>query len=438
MTRMSFGRACARICTIVALVGSLLAVGPADGVRADVRVKQRVAFTGHLGFAVTGAPLATDGPDADNNVDTLAVPGEASITTEQAPDRARVYRAFLYWSGTFDQPEAGACAGVGDDVVTLTTPDGASHEVTAAARYCSDGGAASYDVRSYRTNVSRLVRDVRGTFTLDDFEPDIGNASADNASFSVVVLYTHASLPMSTVMLHDGLVEMQHSEHTVSVRSDPVQAEPEAELAYHSVAGDPSTTGGESVQVTALPSAATATLTDAVNPPDDPMNSTINGRADTTGVDIDRFPLGILSPGDDGLDVVFDAGSDKWWLAYLIVRVAPIDLPELSIRDAAVVEGDSGFVRIRFVVRLSEAWPEPVTFRFRTRDGTATAASRDYRARSDEAVMPAGRRGRVVSTVVFGDRWRERHERFFMTLLRPQGAVLGDRAAVGTIQDDDR
>ena len=111
-------------------------------------------------------------------------------------------------------------------------------------------------------------------------------------------------------------------------------------------------------------------------------------------------------------------------------------LPELSIGDASVDEGDSGSTTLDFTVTLSEAATEAVTVEWATSDGTATAGT-DYTAGNGTLTFNAGDSSKTVSVTVAGDNVDEPDETFEVTLTNPSGATLGDDTATGTITNDD-
>ena len=67
-------------------------------------------------------------------------------------------------------------------------------------------------------------------------------------------------------------------------------------------------------------------VADSVNPLTNPMNATINvtepPATNAIGMDLDRYDIGAaLTAGDTGVDVVYSAGTDKWWLAVSVTAV---------------------------------------------------------------------------------------------------------------------
>src|SRR5215212_588563 len=77
-------------------------------------------------------------------------------------------------------------------------------------------------------------------------------------------------------------------------------------------------------------------------------------------------------------------------------------LPELSIDDVNVTEGDSGTVTASFTVTLSTASLLPVEVVFATADGSATAPD-DYLPADGTLLFLAGQTTQSVSVTVNGD-----------------------------------
>jgi hypothetical protein len=115
------------------------------------------------------------------------------------------------------------------------------------------------------------------------------------------------------------------------------------------------------------------------------------------------------------------------------------DTAVLSIADAAVVEGNGGWVTLRFVVSLSAPMPVPVTYAIATsyQGGTADPAG-DYTPRAiGVQTIDSGRTRQVFEVQVHGDTAVESDETFLVQLGTPANATLGDAEAVGTIVSDD-
>src|SRR6185436_7490158 len=112
------------------------------------------------------------------------------------------------------------------------------------------------------------------------------------------------------------------------------------------------------------------------------------------------------------------------------------DLPELSVDDASVTEGDSGTVDATFTVTLSGATSRTVTVDYATADGTASAGS-DYAAKSGGLAFAPGVTSLTVIVKVSGDTAVELDETYTLSLTNAVNATLADQSGAGTIVDDD-
>jgi plastocyanin len=115
---------------------------------------------------------------------------------------------------------------------------------------------------------------------------------------------------------------------------------------------------------------------------------------------------------------------------------APVPPPELRVGDRRLREGDGGFRRAIFVLRLSQASSTPVEVRFATANGTARRRS-DYRARSGMVTFAPGETVKRVVVRVVADLRDERRETFWLLLPNATGATLADARGRGLIVDDD-
>ncbi len=113
------------------------------------------------------------------------------------------------------------------------------------------------------------------------------------------------------------------------------------------------------------------------------------------------------------------------------------DPPEMSIFDADVTEGDTGFVNAVFTVTLTEASGKTVTVDYATENDSA-AGGTDYLIIGTTTLTFAP--GETVATIdvpVRGDAVDEDNETFNVNLQNAHGAVLVDDQAVGIIRDND-
>ena len=116
------------------------------------------------------------------------------------------------------------------------------------------------------------------------------------------------------------------------------------------------------------------------------------------------------------------------------------DLPELSVGDAEVSEGNSGETsELTFTISLSEAGSEPISVDYATADVTASAGD-DYTANSGTLQIPAGDSEATVTVEVIGDDVAEQAELLTLNLSNPSDnaqIAFGGDIGNGTIKNDD-
>lgn len=122
----------------------------------------------------------------------------------------------------------------------------------------------------------------------------------------------------------------------------------------------------------------------------------------------------------------------------MVLPMAQAALPNLSINDVSLPEGNSGTTTFTFTVSLTApAGPGGVTFDIATADGTATAPS-DYTAKSlTGQTIPAGSSTYSFSVLVNGDTTVETNETFFVNVTNVTGALVTDAQGLGSISNDD-
>lgn len=113
-------------------------------------------------------------------------------------------------------------------------------------------------------------------------------------------------------------------------------------------------------------------------------------------------------------------------------------VPQISINDVSVTEGNTGTTNATFTVTLSRPSSQAITVQYSTADGTATAGS-DYTAIPPTVLnFAAGVTSRTITVQVNGDVVVENNETFFVNLSNPTIATIADGQGQGTIVDDDQ
>lgn len=111
--------------------------------------------------------------------------------------------------------------------------------------------------------------------------------------------------------------------------------------------------------------------------------------------------------------------------------------PALSVAGITIPEGNTGTTPASFVITLTPRSTKAVTVEYVTRDGSASAATGDYRGTRGRLEIPAGIDTATVDVPVAGDTREEPDETFSLVLKNPAGAELAVAEAQAEIVDDD-
>ncbi|HEY9669181.1 MAG TPA: glycoside hydrolase family 9 protein [Coleofasciculaceae cyanobacterium] len=111
-------------------------------------------------------------------------------------------------------------------------------------------------------------------------------------------------------------------------------------------------------------------------------------------------------------------------------------LPQLSIKDVTVTEGNSGTTNALFAVNLSAASTQTVRVNYATANGSATAGS-DYTATTNTLTFAPGETSKTISVPIIGNTVAESSETFTVNLSNPSNAAIADGQGVSTILDND-
>ena len=111
-------------------------------------------------------------------------------------------------------------------------------------------------------------------------------------------------------------------------------------------------------------------------------------------------------------------------------------VPQLSIANGTLAEGNAGKSQMVFTVTLSQAATGPVSVGYTTVNGTATAGQ-DYASVVGTLTFAAGETAKTVSVDILGDTLVETNETFSLSLSSPTGATIARGQATGTIVNDD-
>ncbi len=114
----------------------------------------------------------------------------------------------------------------------------------------------------------------------------------------------------------------------------------------------------------------------------------------------------------------------------------PVTSASISVNDVSVTEGNAGTKTATITFKLSAAQAGPVSFKFATANGTATAGS-DYVAKSLTKTFNAGQTTITSLITINGDTTVEPNETVLVNLTNPVGATISDNQGILTITNDD-
>jgi Zn-dependent metalloprotease len=139
------------------------------------------------------------------------------------------------------------------------------------------------------------------------------------------------------------------------------------------------------------------------------------------------------------------AGRDGWYMDNVQVYSCEPRVPELTIADIQVNEGNAGSSTATFTVRLNPANTgtiRAITVNYQTVNGTAGYGNDYDRVTSGTLVIPASTNSTLVVSgaipiTIKGDTVSEGPETFTLRVTNVVNATMADREAVATIVDDD-
>jgi probable HAF family extracellular repeat protein len=121
---------------------------------------------------------------------------------------------------------------------------------------------------------------------------------------------------------------------------------------------------------------------------------------------------------------------------YHAFLLTPSAMPDLTVGDAVVTEGNTGTTSAVFTVSLSAPSDQIVTVAYSTANGNATAGS-DYQAGSGQLTFAPGETTRTIEVPVIGDRVPEANESFVVDLSSATNAAILDSQGTVTVVDDE-
>ena len=120
------------------------------------------------------------------------------------------------------------------------------------------------------------------------------------------------------------------------------------------------------------------------------------------------------------------------------VTIADNDaIPQLSISDIAITEGNSGTKNANFILSLSNPSKQTIRVNYQTVDDDATTANSDYVAKTGTITFTPGQTTQTLPITINGDTVGEINETFSVLLSNAVNATLVKNEGIGTIRNDD-
>jgi serralysin len=129
-----------------------------------------------------------------------------------------------------------------------------------------------------------------------------------------------------------------------------------------------------------------------------------------------------------------DADIEREWA---LAKIEDNDsLPSISIRNAAVTEGNRGTKNAEFILTLDKTSRESITLDYATANETALAGS-DYELSTGRITFEPGQKRKKIAVPVIGDTDREENETFRINISNATNATISNSSARGTIKNND-
>jgi hypothetical protein len=172
-----------------------------------------------------------------------------------------------------------------------------------------------------------------------------------------------------------------------------------------------------------------------------PLNETVIFPAGAVSQTVMLQIIGdLIYEGDEQFELHFSDGQGAELTAVLATITITDDDPQptLTVAGASAVERDEDSTPMLFAVTLGHPSAFTVTVEFATGDiGDTATPDVDYQATAGTLTVLPGQTTAVITVRIYGDEVEEEDEQFTLRLFNPQGAILANAQATGTIIDDD-
>jgi len=309
--------------------------------------------------------------------------------------------------------DSNATVTVDAETSTGTATDGSDYTAVATTTLTFDPGETS---QQFTVNVSGdTTFEGDETFFVDLTNPSGATVADDQGTGTITNDDGQPAISIDDVTLDEGDAGTTAFVFTVSLSN----------ASDSTITVDAATSTGTATAGDDYAAVATTTLT--FDPGETSQQFTVNVSGDTTLEGDETFFVDLS--GESGATLSETQGTGT---------ITNDDgLPEISIDDVTLNEGDAGTTAFIFTVTLSNASDSTVTVDAETSTGTATAGS-DYAAVATTTLtFDPGETSQQFTVNVSGDTTLEGDETFFADLSGASGASIGDDQGLGTITNDD-
>lgn len=157
------------------------------------------------------------------------------------------------------------------------------------------------------------------------------------------------------------------------------------------------------------------------------------------------FTIQVINDTRDETDEMVSVILDNLTGNAQLINPAPVWLtivdddpaPTISVNNVTATEGNSGNKAFTFTVSLSAASGRPVSVKYLTNPGTATAGTDYTSIPLTTLTFNPGETSKTVTVQVRGDTTNEPNETFFLDLSAPVNATIAAARGTATIENDD-
>ncbi len=290
--------------------------------QSDVPLSLRAQFNGPYGYTIIG--------NTHNEFDNWQTPPppcemltQSSATLNLLPNQ-NIVAAYLHWSGIGD--------GTFNPIVNLNGLSYSSNSISIA--YPENNLFAPY-FGSFVNITSQIQSQGNTLYTFSniDLNPIIGPYCGNGIYYlgwSIIVVYEQAGLPNVQLNVYDGLnaVNTYFNNGITNLTIDNLNVidTANAQMTYTAYNGSPNLFFDEFITLNGN------TLSNALNPPDNPFNGTNNFTGSTTNwnQDIDTFDIGaFINLGDTNANITFGSAFQRF--VQTIVTSIRSELPDATV-----------------------------------------------------------------------------------------------------------